>query len=229
MIWPCSPRSKESRRSTRSTSTPASDVSSGSNPCFRSLPDSVGWASRPSLHLLLRSKTCAEGAGLDHLSTSSSISPRAPVRVRVRKLDPHATLPAYHSDLAAGLDLAACLPRDAIDTDAVVIDPGEIRKIPTGVALAIPPGYEGQVRPRSGLSTNHGLTVPNAPGTIDADYRGEIFVALINLGHEPFEIRHAMRVAQLVIAPVAHAAIIETDELDETGRGAGGFGSTGGH
>lgn len=166
---------------------------------------------------------------MDHLSLNPPALLRAPVRVRVHRLDPRATLPAYHSDLAAGLDLAACLPRDTIDTDAVAIDPGEIRKIPTGVAMAIPPGYEGQVRPRSGLSTNHGLTVPNAPGTIDADYRGELFVALINLGHEPFEIRHAMRVAQLVIAPVAHADIIETDMLDETGRGTGGFGSTGGH
>ncbi|USO00439.1 MAG: dUTP diphosphatase [Phycisphaeraceae bacterium] len=153
----------------------------------------------------------------------------APVRVRVKRLDARSTLPAYHSDLAAGLDLAACLPRDGIEGEAVVIEPGEIRRIPTGIALAIPPGYEGQVRPRSGLSTRHGLTVPNAPGTIDADYRGELFVALINLGREAFEIRHGMRVAQLVIAPVAHAAIIETDELDETARGAGGFGSTGGH
>ena len=151
------------------------------------------------------------------------------VPLRIKRLDTRATLPRYHSELAAGLDLAACLPRGDIETETLLVHPGRIVKIPTGIALAIPPGYEGQVRPRSGLSTKHGLTVPNAPGTIDADYRGELFVALINLGGEPFEIRHAMRVAQLVIAPVAHADVIETDELDETDRGAGGFGSTGGH
>ncbi len=149
--------------------------------------------------------------------------------LQIRRLDERATIPAYHSELAAGLDLAACLPRGHIDSEIVVVQPGRIVKIPTGIALAIPPGFEGQVRPRSGLSTRHGLTVPNAPGTIDADYRGELFVALINLGGEPFEIRHAMRVAQLVIAPVAHARVIETDTLDETARGEGGFGSTGGH
>jgi len=151
------------------------------------------------------------------------------VTLRVRQLDPRSQVPAYHSDLAAGLDIAACLPRADIDAPAILLLPGRIAKIPTGIALAIPPGYEGQVRPRSGLSTKHGVTVPNAPGTIDADYRGELFVALINLGQEPFEIRHGMRVAQLVIAPVAHAAIVVADELDPTSRGEGGFGSTGGH
>lgn len=147
----------------------------------------------------------------------------------MRRLDERAALPTYHSELAAGLDLSACLPRGEIETDRVMIEPGRIAKIPTGVALAIPPGYEGQVRPRSGLSTKHGITVPNSPGTIDADYRGELFVALINLQHEAFEITHGMRVCQLVIAPVAHAEVVEVDELDETARGAGGFGSTGGH
>ena len=164
-----------------------------------------------------------------HRTSTPSAETAAPVPVRVKRLDPRATLPEYHSELAAGLDLAACLPRGEIGTGSVVVRPGRIVKIPTGIAMAIPPGYEGQVRPRSGLSTRHGLTVPNAPGTIDADYRGELFVALINLGGEPFEIRHAMRVAQLVIAPVAHADVIVADELDETARGGGGFGSTGGH
>lgn len=154
---------------------------------------------------------------------------RRAVRVRVQRLDKRAAMPAYHSELAAGLDISACLPRGEIGEDRVTISPGGIVKIPTGLALAIPPGYEGQVRPRSGLSTRHGLTVPNAPGTIDADYRGELFVALINLGPEPVEVRHGMRVAQLVIAPVAHAEICEVTGLDETGRGEAGFGSTGGH
>lgn len=154
---------------------------------------------------------------------------RSAVDLRVQRLDARATLPAYHSDLAAGLDIAACLPRDPIGAESFVIHPHDIFKVPTGIALAIPPGYEAQVRPRSGLSINHGITVPNAPGTIDADYRGEVFVALINLGVEAYEIRHGMRIAQLVIAPVAHARVIEADELDRTARGDRGFGSTGQH
>lgn len=144
------------------------------------------------------------------------------------KLDERATVPAYQTALAAGLDLAACLPRHEFDTEACVILPGQILKIPTGLATAIPAGYEGQVRPRSGLSTKHGVTVPNAPGTVDADYRGEMFVALMNLSSKPFTIHHGDRIAQLVIAPVAHAQVIEVTELSETERGAGGFGSTGG-
>jgi dUTP pyrophosphatase len=147
--------------------------------------------------------------------------------LRFKKLDPRATPPAPHSAHAAGLDLAACLPRSPIETEAVTIPPGAIAKIPLGFAVAIPEGYEGQVRPRSGLATRHGLTLPNAPGTVDADYRGEMFVALINLGREPHTVRHGDRIAQLVIAPVARPAIIEVDELDDTPRGSGGFGSTG--
>ena len=99
--------------------------------------------------------------------------------------------------------------------------------VPTGLAMAIPAGFEGQVRPRSGLSTKHGVTVPNAPGTIDADYRGELMVTLINLGSEAVEIHHGLRIAQLVIAPVAHVRIEQVTTLDETARGEGGFGSTG--
>ncbi|MEM9064405.1 MAG: dUTP diphosphatase [Planctomycetota bacterium] len=143
--------------------------------------------------------------------------------LRVKRLDGRASVPAYQTALAAGLDLAACLP----DGESITLFCGKIALVPTGLALAIPPGFEGQVRPRSGLSTRHGVTVPNAPGTIDADYRGEVKVALMNLGPEPFVIEHGMRVAQLVIAPVAHAVVEEVAELDETGRGAGGFGSTG--
>lgn len=154
---------------------------------------------------------------------------RLSVDLRVRRLDDRAPIPAYHSELAAGLDIAACLPREPIASDSFLIRPHEIFKVPTGLAMAIPPGYEGQIRPRSGLSINHGITVPNAPGTIDADYRGELFIALINLGTEAYEIRHGMRIAQLVIAPVAHARVIESGTLDETARGARGFGSTGQH
>lgn len=142
--------------------------------------------------------------------------------LRIKKLDPRATTPRYHSDLAAGLDLASCLP----EGETVTLEPGQIALIPTGFAMAIPAGYEAQVRPRSGLGSK-GITVPNAPGTIDADYRGQVKVALMNLGREPFVIEHAMRIAQMVVAPVAHAQVVEVDELDETSRGDGGFGSTG--
>lgn len=143
------------------------------------------------------------------------------VELRTKRLVPRAILPVYHSELAAGLDLAACLDRP------VTIDPDEITLIPTGLAVAIPAGFEGQVRPRSGLATRHGVTVANAPGTIDADYRGQVMVALINLGRVPYTVEHGSRIAQLVIAPVAHARIVVADELDATARGEGGFGSTG--
>lgn len=146
--------------------------------------------------------------------------------VRFMKLDDRATIPRYQTQLAAGLDLAACLPRHGLP-ETITIKPGQIAKVPLGFACAIPAGYEGQVRPRSGLATKHGITVPNAPGTIDADYRGEMFVALINLGKEPIDITHQMRIAQLIIAPVSHATIVEVDSLDDTTRGTGGFGSTG--
>lgn len=125
------------------------------------------------------------------------------------------------------MDIAACLPRGEIPEGEATIQPGQIVKVPTGLSMAIPRGYEGQVRPRSGLATRHGLTVPNAPGTIDSDYRGELFVALINLGSQPVTISHGTRVAQLVIAPVARAALVVVSALEETSRGAAGFGSTG--
>jgi len=144
-------------------------------------------------------------------------------RVRVRRLDARASVPCVQSEHAAGVDLAACLPAGEV----VVLGVGEIRVIPTGLAMAIPSGFEGQVRPRSGLASRHGVSIVNAPGTIDADYRGEVRVALINLGAEPFSIEHGMRMAQLVIAPVARALMVEVAELDDTARGGAGFGSTG--
>ncbi len=142
-------------------------------------------------------------------------------RVRFRRLRPDAVVPAYMTADAAGLDLAAAL--DA----PVTLAPGARAAIGTGLAMELPRGFEGQVRPRSGLAKNHGVTVVNAPGTIDADYRGEIAVLLINLGAEPVAITPGMRVAQLVIAPVVQASIELVDELSATARGAGGFGSTG--
>lgn len=148
--------------------------------------------------------------------------------LRVKLLSPRAVLPAYQSELAAGMDLSACLPPGPNDTSpGVTLQPGEIALVPTGIAIAIPPGHEAQVRPRSGLASRHGVTLPNAPGTIDADYRGEVKVPLINLGRTPFVVEHGMRIAQLVIAPVSHARVQQVEELESTARGAGGFGSTG--
>lgn len=145
------------------------------------------------------------------------------VTLELKQLD-HAKglpLPAYQSDLAAGLDLVA-----AVDTP-LQLAPGERALVPTGLAMALPAGFEAQVRPRSGLAAKHGVTVVNTPGTIDADYRGEVKVILINLGDAPFEIVRGERIAQMVIAPVLQAVITEVETLSETQRGAGGFGSTG--
>lgn len=139
----------------------------------------------------------------------------------VRRLSPLATMPQYQSEHAAGLDLHA-----AIDSP-IMLQPGEIQLISCGFAMAVPVGYEAQVRPRSGLASKHGISMPNTPGTIDADYRGEVKVPVINLGREPFTVEPAMRIAQMVIAPVAHCAIEVVDQLDETQRGDNGFGSTG--
>lgn len=143
--------------------------------------------------------------------------------LRVRLLRSGAAVPRYQSALAAGMDLVAC-PEDG---RKIALPRGTIRIIPTGIAIAIPPGFEGQVRPRSGLASRFGVTLPNAPGTIDADYRGEVLVPLINYGPEDFRVEPGMRIAQLVIAPVTRVRIAEVDSLDETVRGTGGFGSTG--
>jgi dUTP pyrophosphatase len=153
--------------------------------------------------------------------TPDSSPLRPPLRIKV--LDPRASLPKYQTQGSAGLDLAACLP----DGESITIAPGSIAMIRTGFAMAVPLGFEAQVRPRSGLGAKHGITLPNAPGTIDSDYRGEVLIPLINLGREPFTITHGLRIAQMVIAPVAHANILPVDHLDETPRGTGGFGSTG--
>jgi dUTP pyrophosphatase len=133
------------------------------------------------------------------------------------------SLPAYQSAHAAGLDLLAAVSEDA----PLVLLPGRHAMVPTGLTIALPEGYEAQVRPRSGLAARHGVTVLNAPGTVDADYRGEINVLLINHGTEPFTIRRGERVAQMVIACVARAEFVLTDQLSSTDRGSGGFGSTG--
>jgi dUTP pyrophosphatase len=129
-------------------------------------------------------------------------------------------LPGYATDGAAGMDVLAA--------EDVTLAPGGRHAVATGLALAIPPGYEIQVRPRSGLALKHGITVPNTPGTIDSDYRGELRVILINHGAEGFEIRRGDRIAQLVLAPVTQLSWLKVDELDDTARGEGGFGSTGG-
>ena len=131
------------------------------------------------------------------------------------------TLPAYESPGAAGMDIAA-----AVDSD-IVIAPGEIRAVPTGLVMAVPARHEVQIRPRSGLALRHGVTVANAPGTIDSDYRGEVKVILINLGGAPFTVARGMRIAQMVVAPVIQVSPVRVDSLDATDRGAGGFGSTG--
>ena len=146
--------------------------------------------------------------------------------VPIRRL-PHNSdlpLPAYETAQAAGMDLRAAVPHDA----PMVLRPGSRAPIPTGLAFALPPGFEAQVRPRSGLAAKQGVTCLNTPGTIDADYRGEVMVILINLGEEDVTIRRGDRIAQLVIAPVVQAGWAEVESLDETARGSGGFGSTGG-
>lgn len=145
--------------------------------------------------------------------------------VRVERL-PHAeglALPAYETTGSAGMDLRAAVA----EFEPVVLAPGERRLIPTGLKIALEPGYEAQVRPRSGLALKHGVTCLNSPGTIDSDYRGEVGVILINHGQIAFEIKRGERIAQMVIAPYAQAVMAEVEALDETARGAGGFGSTG--
>jgi len=147
------------------------------------------------------------------------------IKVTVARL-PHGEglpLPAYQTPGSAGLDLLAAISPNA----KLVIEPGARELVPTGLRLELPMGFEGQVRPRSGLALKNGVTVLNSPGTIDSDYRGEVAVILINLGSEPFEITRGARIAQLVVAPVTQAVFVEAADLAESARGAGGFGSTG--
>jgi dUTP pyrophosphatase len=148
------------------------------------------------------------------------------VQLRVSRLA-HAAdmaLPDYQTDRASGLDLLAAIPAEA----PIVIEPGSWSMVPTGLTIALPAGYEAQVRPRSGLGARYGVTVLNTPGTIDGDYRCEIQVLLVNFGGGPYTVRRGMRIAQLVVAPVARATVVEVENLDATARGARGFGSTGG-
>jgi len=141
--------------------------------------------------------------------------------LRVRKKDLRAELPSYESSGAAGMDIRAFIDRE------ITIAPLERAKIPTGLFMEIPLGYEAQVRPRSGLASRAGVTVVNAPGTIDSDYRGEVEILLINFGNESFTVKNGDRIAQMVISPVIRAAVTEVEALSETERGTGGFGSTG--
>jgi len=150
-------------------------------------------------------------------------SPEDDLSVRIARTadNPDLPLPAPATAESAGLDLRACVP------EPVVLQPGRRALIPTGFSIALPPGFEGQVRPRSGLALRQGLTMLNSPGTIDSDYRGEIAVVAVNLGQEPVTISRGDRIAQLVIAPVSRARLVEADELPPTGRAGGGFGHTG--
>ena len=149
----------------------------------------------------------------------------AVITIDVRQLAHGAglALPAYQTTHAAGMDLLAAVPADV----PMILETGQYALVPTALIIALPPGYEAQVRPRSGLAARHGVTVLNSPGTIDADYRGEIGVLLINHGAAPFTIQRGERIAQMVIAPVVRAELVAMTELNETDRGAGGFGSTG--
>ena len=145
--------------------------------------------------------------------------------LRILRL-PHAeglALPAYETAGSAGMDLRAAVPEDA----PMTLEPGARALVPTGLKIALEQGWEVQIRPRSGLALKHGISAPNTPGTIDSDYRGEVGVILINLGQEPFVIKRGERIAQMVITAVAQAVVAEVDSLDDTARGAGGFGSTG--
>ncbi len=146
---------------------------------------------------------------------------RKPITVLTTILREGAKLPLYGTEMSAGADISACLEND------IILEPGSYVKIPTGLSIQIPQGYEGQVRPRSGLAAKHGITVLNSPGTIDADYRGEVLVLLINLGKERVVVHHQDRIAQLVIAPCEQVSFAVSSQLDATQRGSGGFGSTG--
>ena len=145
-----------------------------------------------------------------------------PITVKLKRVGSSAApLPKKMTEHSAGFDVSAGI------SEPITIEPGQIRLIPCGFAMAIPEGYEAQIRPRSGLASKHGITLINTPGTIDSDYRGEVKVPVVNLGQQPFTIEPGMRIAQMLIAPVPQVRMIEVDELDDTHRGAGGFGHTG--
>jgi dUTP pyrophosphatase len=146
-----------------------------------------------------------------------------PITVKIKRLDGAADLPlpVKMTEQAAGFDLVAAV------TESVAIAPGDVRLIPCGFAMALPPGFEADIRPRSGLAMKHAVTLINSPGTIDADYRGEVKVPLINFGRQPFVVERGMRIAQMLVLPVPPVELVEVDDLDETDRGAGGFGHTG--
>ena len=149
---------------------------------------------------------------------------RSPVPELLLKTLPHArdlALPAYATDGSVGMDLAAAVQND------IVIEPGQAGLVPTGIMIAVPDGYEAQIRPRSGLALEHSITIPNSPGTVDPDYRGEVKVILLNLGNSPFRISRGMRIAQMVIVPAVRASIKVVKELPATDRGEGGFGHSG--
>ena len=141
--------------------------------------------------------------------------------LQIKRLTPEAVLPRYQSEDASGMDLHAAVK------EPVAIEPGDIVTVPCGIAVAVPEGHEAQIRPRSGLASRHGLSVANTPGTIDRDFRGELKVTLVNLGRATFVVEPKMRIAQMIVAPVARCELQEVQELDETARGTGGFGSTG--
>ena len=143
------------------------------------------------------------------------------IKILIRKLDTKIPLPKYETDGSSGMDLSAYIKND------LIIAPGEKKIVPTGLMVAVPKGYEIQIRPRSGLAAKNSITVLNTPGTIDSDYRGEIKVILFNHGNENFKIENSMRIAQMVVCPVSLAEVFEVDDLDKTKRGTGGFGSTG--
>ena len=154
----------------------------------------------------------------------TSSAPIPDIEIQILPHGEGLALPAYETAEAAGMDLRAALPHDA----PMELAPGARALVPTGLAMALPPGFEAQVRPRSGLAAKNGITVLNTPGTIDSDYRGEVKVILINLGDAPFTVARDMRIAQMIVAPVVQAQLTAVDSLDATERGAGGFGSTGG-
>ncbi len=157
------------------------------------------------------------------VSTADHCGPAAQLPLQIKRIRPSAQLPAYKTAEAAGMDLSACLG----EGEVITLTSLERRLVPTGLQVAIPKGFEGQVRPRSGWALKEGVTVLNSPGTIDSDYRGEVGVILVNVSTQPVQVRHGDRIAQLLITPVARVSPVEVEVLDETARGSGGFGHTG--